>query len=149
MISALLTMGGTQDVKFNWWFGAAKKLILLSHKNYEIHSLNSHVLGEQLSMSLSKNGLFLNGTKIKCEFFSEWQYEKQATIEIIKTFLRKCNLSCNVFINGELFTEYTIYNLGRGMDWANLYVKGKDNKYSNYVNIRQWFIYVFLLMFKI
>ena len=143
MISALLTMGGTQkDVNSTGGFGAAKKLILLSHKNYEIHSLNSHVLGEQLNYEFIEDGLFLNGTKIKCEFFSEWQYEKQATIEIIKTFLRKCNLSCNVFINGELFTEYTIYNLGRGMDWANLYV-GKDNKYSNYVNIRHNGLFMF------
>lgn len=143
MVSALLTMGGTQkDINSTGGFGAAKKLILLSHKNYEIHSLNTHVLGEQLSYEFIEDGLFFNGTKIKCEFYSEWGYEKEPTIEIIKTFLRKCNLSCDVFINGELFTEYTTYNLGREMDWANLYV-GKDEKYSNYVNIRHNGLFMF------
>ena len=143
MVLVLLTMGGTEkETNSTGGFGAAKKLILLAHKNYEIHSLNAHVLGEQLNYEFIEDGLFFNGTKVKCEFLPEWQYEKEPTIEIIKNFLRKCNLNCDVFINGELFTEYTVYNLGREMDWANLYV-GKDEKYSNYVNIRHNGLFMF------
>ena len=135
-------MGGTQDVNSTGWIWAAKtNFTFIKLWN---SPLNSHVLGEQLNYEFIE--MVISRAKDKMNFFQNGNM-KQATIEIIKTF-RKCNLSCNVFINGELFTEYTIYNLGRGMDWANLYV-GKDNKYSNYVNIRHNGLFMFLLMFKI
>jgi len=87
MVDALLTMGGSQkENDSTGGFGAAKKIVLFAHKNYEIHSLDTHVFGEQLNYEFINDCEFFNGTRIKCDFFEQWEHKKENLISLINSF---------------------------------------------------------------
>ena len=143
IINGLLTFGGSiKDKNSIGMFGHGKICVLFSHSSFFVHTLNTKISGKEINYEMENTDDFYQGTIVKCQFCSNWGHNKNEAIEIIKHFLKKCNLSCNVFINGELFNEYTIYELGRKMEWADLYV-GKENKYSNYISIRHNGLFMF------
>lgn len=101
LINAMLTLGGSQKcANSTGGFGAAKKLILFAHKSYEVKTRNSHVLGSVLEYDM-EDCEYYHGTYIKCEYSGFNNMAAKA-----KHFLGKCKLDANVYVNGELFTEY-------------------------------------------
>lgn len=102
LVNAMLTLGGSQKKSgATGGFGAAKKLILFAHKNYEVKTRNCHVLGEVLDYTMDHCEYYA-GTYIRCEFGGAFG----SLAMDARIFLKKCKLNANVYINGELFTEY-------------------------------------------
>jgi hypothetical protein len=141
MTEAMLTMGGSIKENSNvGGFGNSKLLVCFSHKSYLIHSLDTYVEGACLDYEfISKE--FLQGTFIKCHFWPEFGYNADEMIRIAKDFLRKCNLKCNIFINGEKFTEWLDIPFIKKEACGNLHVQEKAD--WNYIYIRKNGLYMF------
>lgn len=106
MREGMLTLGGSIKDKGNTGgFGAAKKILLFSHKSYEIHSLNNHIQGNQLDYDIIE-GEDILGTSIKIKPFEGFAYRKDGMIYKAKEFLRKCDLNSDVYINNNKFDNY-------------------------------------------
>jgi hypothetical protein len=107
MVAAMLTMGGSVKKSGNTGgFGAAKKLLLFSHREFEIHSLETFVRGSCLNYEFVEAEYFY-GTKIKVSPLESFSYRPSEMRDLAKTFLKKCNFKhCEVYLDGELFSEY-------------------------------------------
>lgn len=134
MVDALLTLGGSEKENGNaGGFGAAKKILLFSHESYEIHSLNTHVLGSVLEYSFIEDEKF-NGTKIIIKPFPEFDYDSNQMIDKAKTFLTGCNLNCDVYINDEKFANYTVLPKVRETEEMIVFAQNAG-KYDNEVTV--------------
>ena len=74
LIDGLLTFGGSVKDSNNSCgsFGAAKKLLLFSHDNFEIKTQDLRVNGQVINYNLEENHPFIYGTEIKIWFSSEF-----------------------------------------------------------------------------
>lgn len=136
MVDALLTMGGSIKTENSvGGFGAAKKLILYSHKNYIIHSLDTYVEGSVLQYKFV-NCTYFNGTRVKVEFLPEYRYDKEISIDKLKEALKSCNLNTSVYINGEKFTDWKVLPFRKDYGWCKLYASDTIKGHS-YIHIRK------------
>lgn len=126
MVSALLTFGGTaKDEGAAGGFGHAKILILFAMASFEIHSRNTKAIGEGLQYILDENNAeFVQGTVIKCKFPVEWNSNQAEMVARTKSLLGKCELSANVFVNGERFCDWlTTTRCVEQNEWSKLYTQ--------------------------
>lgn len=106
MVSALLTMGGSQkEAGATGGFGAAKKLLLFAHKSFSIHSNDTAVEGEGLSYKFIDR-TWRKGTVIEAVYATDSDFinmEYKA-----RKLLSKCNFfgRVDVYLNGVKFTDY-------------------------------------------
>jgi len=116
-------------------YSKEKLIVIFAHKNFQIHSLNTLAKGEVLSYELFDTEHF-NGTKISCEFATDFRYEKEEMVRKTKNFLGKCFLSDTyISINGKLFTDYTFLPITRQEDWGDL-LTNKDKTTNCCVKVR-------------
>jgi hypothetical protein len=106
MVSALLTMGGSDKLSGSTGgFGAAKKLLLFAHKSFFIRSNGTAVEGAGLTYHFVETK-GVNGTTVGAEFSNtdDW-----TNLDVrAREFLAKCNFKgrCKVYVNGNLFKDY-------------------------------------------
>lgn len=126
LVDAMLTLGGSKkEGGATGGFGAAKKLILFAHEEYEIETNNIKVSGSVLNYDLSYGEKRI-GTKISCLFSGEFEnIESEA-----RQFLSKCALSANVYVNGELFIDYLQLS-PKKIDLGEMDVKDESSYYAN------------------
>lgn len=106
MVSALLTMGGSQKEQGSTGgFGAAKKLLLFAHKEFSIHSNETKVKGAGLLYRFESCTPRV-GTLIEASWADATTFKW--TDVRARRLLQKCNFrgKVRVYINGELFTDY-------------------------------------------
>lgn len=127
MISAMLTYAGSKkDAGSVGGFGAAKKLLLLSHDEYWIETLNLAVHGQVINYSLTEKedmDSWVIGTKIKIKFSEAWG---ETNLENHLHFIMKrSSIAAKVYWNGrlveqaeskaaELETEFATIRKGNG-----------------------------------
>lgn len=106
MVSALLTMGGSQkEAGATGGFGAAKKLLLFAHASFSIHSNDTFVAGNGLSYRFMNMGTRV-GTEVGAIYANASDFE--AMERKARRLLSKCNFNgrAKIYVNGELFTDY-------------------------------------------
>jgi Histidine kinase-, DNA gyrase B-, and HSP90-like ATPase len=143
MVSALLTMGGSDKLSGSTGgFGAAKKLLLFAHKSFSIHSINTAVEGTGLTYHFVDRPS-LNGTKVIATFSNpdDWCH----LADHARDFLSRCDFRgrCKVYVNGELFigysrTPYVKAIIGLGEVYA-----GKKDKSYDEVFVRHNGLFMF------
>ena len=109
LTNGMLTFGGSQksdEVNNCGGFGYAKVLILFSMESFIIQTRNNLASGEGLNYSLDTNHSFYQGTKISCKFPQNWGNDKYQMAGYAERFLSKCQLRCNVYVNGVQFTNW-------------------------------------------
>jgi hypothetical protein len=124
LLNGLLTLGGSvKSADSTGAFGAAKKLLLFSHKSYTIHTRNLLATGKVLDYDLREDAECFYGTKISCEYFDGFSYKEQM-VDLAKHVLAKCDFSnsCSVFINGEEFIDWMSWPQASVLetDWATI-----------------------------
>jgi hypothetical protein len=146
MVSALLTMGGSEKATGSTGgFGAAKKLLLFAHASYSIHSLNTLVNGSGLTYSFSDNSPRV-GTKVSANYINPDDFARMSLI--LTDVLMCCDLDgrCDVYINGDLFGGYRKYPVTKEIEGL-----GTINVSPTPSTTRFWFVSVLhngLFMFK-
>lgn len=144
MIDAMLTMGGSQKagvegVKTIGAMGAAKKLILFSHKNYSIYSQDTYASGELLEYNLQDKEYY-QGTIITGTYLYPSDFEETAMVNATKSFYNDSYLNVDIFVNGEKLTnrknlgEYTKEFGTSEKKYGDVYVDKEENK-SSYIHV--------------
>lgn len=145
MVKALLTFGGSDKEEGDaGGFGHAKILILFAMDNYEIHSRNTKAIGEALQYILDENNPeYVHGTRIRCKFPVGWNADKEKMIAKTKALLSKCELSANVYINGERFSNWMgTTRCVEQNEWSKLYTQ-KIADENFYVIVRKNGMFMF------
>jgi hypothetical protein len=143
MISAMLTMGGSiKETGSTGGFGAAKKLILLSHKSFSIWSNDTGVEGEVLSYRFVDYGVRI-GTRIMANFLPE--FGGGSLIEKAKELLSRCDFSnrCQIYLNGIEFTNYHTVPFARDISGLGTVYSSKNHTLNNTVIVRHNGLFMF------
>lgn len=120
LLSGMLTLGGSiKSDDATGAFGAAKKLVLFSHESYEIQTQDLLAIGSVLDYDLKEGQPWFNGTRIACKYFDKFGSVSDMVYSA-EYFLKKCDFSnsCQVFINGEEFTDW--------MAWPQANIEERD-----------------------
>jgi len=107
-------------------FGKARILICYAQKQYTIRTGNLFVNGCGADYSIEETQSQHGGTSVEIEVFDQgYNYE-----DALKDYLSKCHLqSCNVYINGQRWTEWTYKNkFERRLSFGQIYTnKSKES----------------------
>lgn len=136
LVNGLLTMSGSfKGQNSIGGFGAAKEILLFQHLKYEVHTLDNHVVGQNLNYELSKSDTF-RGTKIRIWFHDDYKFVKDDFIKKVYTYLTSCDIACKVLVNGaEVDTSCLAGDLVRDLEWAKVY-SAKSSEKENWVSVR-------------
>lgn len=145
MVDALLTFGGSaKDEGAAGGFGHAKILILFAMANFEIHSRNTKAIGEGLQYILDENNPeYVQGTLVRGEYPIGWNSSVDEMVRKVKNLLSKSELSADVYINGERFTNW-LYTTrcAQQNEWSKLYTrKTPDDRFTVIVRKNGMFMF--------
>lgn len=137
MRSALLTMGGTDKSGADsvGGFGEAKNLLLFSHANYFIHSLDTVVHGKVLNYEMA-TGERREGTVIRIEFHPEYGYNQQNFINSARQVMAASNFKCDVTINGATVEGLPQGRTFRNLSWCSVQSRKLDGGTTYYAQVR-------------
>jgi hypothetical protein len=142
MVEALLTMGASiKSDGSTGGFGHAKICLLFQHESYTIHSLGTKAVGSSLEYEFA-DCEFLNGTSVSATFSEEYSYNKYRMVNYAEEFLGKCDLHCDVYLNGERFVDWLRLPQVKDEPWAVIHSKDKK-PYGDYIYVRKNGLYMF------
>jgi hypothetical protein len=142
MVEALLTMGGSvKETGSTGGFGHAKICLLFQHESYTIHSRDTKAVGSSLDYEFV-DCEYLNGTLVSAVFSPEYNYNQREMGQLAREYLRKCDLKCGVYVNGEQFTDWLRLPQVQDEPWAIIYSK-EQKPYGDYIYVRKNGLYMF------
>jgi hypothetical protein len=150
LTNGMLTMGGSiKGTNATGGFGAAKKLILFSHKSYELITNNIMVNGAVLEYNIvEQEQNILNGTYIKCFYSDPDLFCKEDMVDAAHKVLSQCFFDENIkiHINGRRFTNFrTVRGSKTRASFGDVYAyvdKQKTEKHS-YITVLHNGIFMF------
>jgi hypothetical protein len=136
LVDAMLTMSGSHKSNSGaiGGFGAAKEILLFQHEKYEMHTLDNRVNGSVLEYDLTKTDFF-QGTAITMHFHESYEFKEHVFLIKAKAWLKKCDMSATVTINGEDIEKLVVRTEVKDLGWGKIYCE--DCKETNtYMTIR-------------
>jgi len=144
LIQGMLTLSGSVKKEGDTGgFGAAKELILFAMNSYELHTHALLAMGECLEYMLDENADYFNGTRIKVVPHEALKYDKDEFLTQAKSLVSRCELGCEVTINGETVFQKYSGKVVRELDWCNIHVKDIAPLEVNRMQIRHNGLYMF------
>lgn len=136
LVAAMLTLSGSYKSNSGsiGGFGMAKECLCFQHERYEIHTLDNYVNGKVLEYDMSKAD-FIQGTAITMHFHDSYNYVESIFVSKAVNWLRRCDTSATITINGESVGKTQVLRVVKDLDWGLLYCEESEETHQ-YLTVR-------------